>query len=279
MIETNIHKVLLIGSPKGAGKSTLAMTAPTPILDIQFDPGSPVIPPGVDGNQIYVKTYPAANEGINPDSATWAPAKDVGEDICRDILAIRRAVLAKEEVKLSSEPEPWPLPKTIVLDGLPTMDAHIISWLLAHYRVNSPDELENTFAFWGDRLVKNMALLMAIIPLPVNVVLITWSENEMKETTNAKGKKERIATGRIQPMLGGQLLRKVPGEVDAVLYCYSKLVNVAGKGETRFMVRTRANGVVEDCGVRNGYSLPDEIDVTIDPKKPGVMPWNRIWKS
>lgn len=276
MLGERIHKLLEIGAPKGAGKSTFAMTAPTPIALIQFDPGDPVVPPGVDGSKIFVKTYPSATDGITPDSINWKRAKDVGEDICRDFLALRKGVLGKADIVISPT-EAWPLPRTIVLDGLPSMDGHIINWLLAKQNATTPDDLGNPQAFWGDRLVKNMTLLMAILPLPVNVILTTWSEPEMREITNTKGKKERVTTGRIIPMLGGQLLRRIPGEVDASVFCYSRLLNVDGKGVTRYYVRTRPNGLMEECGVRNGYTMPDEIDVTITPGKHEPLPWQRLW--
>lgn len=281
VLDQRHHKLLLAGVPKGGGKTTFAMTAPQPIACLMYDLGNPVIPPGVNPEGIYVRTYPSPELRINPDSSSWEAPTSVGKLMLKDLIELRAAVIGQREVKLDGEPTPWPCPRTIVLDGAVAMSDTIIDWILGVNRIREPGDYggggDGTMKFWGKRLQTLKQLYGLILPLPVNVVIITWTAPLWREERDGKGRPTRIATDKTEPDLGGKLDVQGPGKVDSALLCYSEVVNHGGKAETHYYIRTKPNANAAWVGVRNAYNLPDVIDVTMRPDGSGVRPWERLW--
>lgn len=268
--KTAHNKLLLWGAPKGAGKSTLSMYALTPGLVLQYDIGNPVVPPGVDPAQWFVKVYPAADAGIVYNTDRWQRAANVGEAIIKDLTAIRAAYNANA-TELLLDGISMPLPASIVMDGLSSMASHILDWILAVNKVTDPDDFKNTYKAWSKRLQTLSTLYNSILPLPCNVLMTTWEQPVMRDIVNSKGDRESIKTAGVEPNIGGALDNLTPGKVDASLYCYSEATPTGVK----YMVRTRPSALVKACGVRDGYKLADTVDVTI---KPGSQnPYRRIF--
>ena len=60
---------------------------------------------------------------------------------------------------------------------------------------------------------------------------------------------------------------KTAGIVSAALFCSSR--------QGKFYVQTKNDGTYPWCGVRDNYTLPKEIDVTIG--KDGKLPFEKIF--
>jgi len=83
----NGNKCLGFGEPKGAGKSTFYLTAPLPILDLQFDLGSVTIPPGVDANKVFVQDYPD-DTVVDLSQSAVKRRRENGDKVAKDLVAL-----------------------------------------------------------------------------------------------------------------------------------------------------------------------------------------------
>lgn len=280
-LTNNYIKGLVFGVPKGSGKSTILASFGLlgPLWIFNYDGGRITIPPGVNRSQVYVRNYPGVDTGLwNEGSARWDRPKNVGELIIKDLKALAQGFLGGRPVHLEGENEPWPLPVTIGLDGFVALENHLIDWLLAsNFKKDPEDYGPDVFRFWGARLNKTEALVNGVIPFPCHVIICTWSAPEMKEGTDDKGRKAQVPTGRLQPDLGGKMSIRGPGKVDTCLYAFSEQQNDG----VHYYVRTKPDTKVGCVGVRDAYTLPDVIDVTIGLKvynKPDYsLPYQRIW--
>ena len=59
-----------------------------------------------------------------------------------------------------------------------------------------------------------------------------------------------------------------PGLADAVLYCYTR----AGK----YYIRTKSDGMVQGAKIRNNWTLPEVVDVTLSGGN-GVLPYQKLF--
>jgi hypothetical protein len=77
------------------------------------------------------------------------------------------------------------------------------------------------------------------------------------------------------PNLGGAMDIRGPGKVDSSLYAYSEMVS----GRRRWFVRTQPNEKTIGIGMRNGYKVPEVIDVTVQATQSSnyVSPWDRVF--
>lgn len=270
-----VRKVLLAGSPKGSGKTTTAMTAPGNKLLLQYDIGSPTIPPGVDPATVFLRTYPSAVTDVKIDSDKWKRPKNVGAAVITDLVAVRDAVLSGTQAVLGSEMVPWILTPgdTIIMDGWVQYMQDILDWVLAVNGKANPEDFENRHAAWGKRLNQARIMMDMILPLPVNVVITTWVIPEKETRLIGNGKTLEVETGKILPDLGGKLNVWGPGKVDTSLYLYSE--KQMGKG-VRFLAQLKPDERFEWIGSRNDYSGRATIDLTIDEKDKS-LPWNRLF--
>lgn len=267
--------VLLVGMPKGSGKSTTAMTAPGNKLLLQYDLGSPTLPPGVDPSTVFVRTYPPSLSAVKLDSDRWVRPKNVGAEIIDDIFNIREAVLAGRPPVVGKEELPWPLTPgdTIIMDGWVQWFQHILDWILAVNNKANPEDFENRHAAWGKRLNQGNILLNMLLPLPVNFAITTWVARETTQQITAKGVPIEVATGRFVPDLGGKMNIWGPGKVDSSIYLYSEKSVSAG---LRFLARVKPNENFQWVGTRGNYSKAEIVDLTID-EKDKRLPWARLF--
>ena len=251
--------VLLAGVQKGAGKTTIALSAPTPIAVVSCDLGRLSIPPSVAKSQILVLPYHELTR-VMGDMGTSVPQKDIYVKLMRELTEVWRAVKKGEPIKLESGLE-FPTPKTVVLDGLSRLNTMLVDGKCALNGLLYADDLpkEARFKFWGTRLADVLSLTQQFASLPCNVVLTAWVDPK----NDAEGK----PTGVWLPDIGGKMDLLTAGLVSAALYCYSR----AGK----FYVRPKSDAAYPWCGIRGEYNLPNDIEVTIGAD--GKLPWEKIF--
>jgi hypothetical protein len=251
--------VLLAGAPKGAGKTTLALSAPVPMVVVSCDLGRLSIPPGVDRSQVLVLPYHDLTR-ILGDQGTSHPQKDIYVKLLRDLAAIYRAVKGQQPVELDDK-STFPTPLTVVLDGVSRLNTMLVDGRCAMNNIEYPDDLDKAkrFGFWGKRLADILTVVQQFASLPCNVILTTWID--------PKKDKEGNETGVWLPDVGGKMDLLTAGIVGAALFCYSR----AGK----FYVRTQSDGQYPWVGVRDRYDLKPEIDVTIAQGQP--LPFERVF--
>jgi hypothetical protein len=145
-------------------------------------------------------------------------------------------------------------------DGVMLHD-YIIAWICKVNGIADPQDWKQ----WGKRTQILISLLRRLMKLPCPTIFVTWETMDK----NSDGK----VTER-WPDVGGKLDYRAVGLADAGLYCFSEK---AGQ-DIRFKVRTKSNGIVQGCGVRGRFDLPEVVDVTIDPKNQATWsPWAKVW--
>ena len=266
------RKVSLWGVPKQSGKSTFAASVPGEIHINHYDWGTPTIPPGKDPKQITYKTYPVADPVLDVKSDKWKRAINIGEEILRDLMEWRAAFMENRPAKIDGQEVR--LPQTFVLDGWVSLGQSILDWMLGLNNLKDPSESENAMVdVYGRRLTNYNTIFNTVIPLPCNVIIVTWETPVTRREKDYKGRPIQVETGKVTADYGGKLDMYGNGKVDASLYCYSEKTSAG----TRFKVRTKSTELLLGIGVRGIYDLPDVVDVTIDPKKPHPLPWERIF--
>jgi hypothetical protein len=131
--------------------------------------------------------------------------------------------------------------------------------------IADPSDLDNkAFKFWGKRLRDVLCLVEQFVCLPVNVILTTWID----QSKDGEGK----PTGVWLPDIGGKMDLLTVGEVGAAILAYSESTS----GGVSYKVRTKPDGMFPWINVRDVYTMPTTIDVTI---KGGVEKpaWDRIF--
>lgn len=273
---TAVRNVLLAGYPKGSGKSTAAMSAPGNKLLLQYDLGSPTLPPGVDPETVFVRVYPPAMTEVKLDSDKWKRPKNVGAEIIEDIFKVREAVIAGVPPVVGGETMPWPLRPgldSIILDGFVQKMQHVLDWVLAVNAKANPEDFENKYTAWGKRLNQERIMLDMILPLPVNVVITTWIAAEKETRVFGNGKAVEVDTGRVMPDLGGKLNIWGPGKMDTAFYLFSRK---SLKDGLRFMAKVKPDENFTWVGSRNNYDEKSEVDLTISEKDKS-LPWARLF--
>jgi hypothetical protein len=253
--------VLAAGMPKGAGKTTLALSAPQPTIVVACDLGRISIPPGVDRSKVLVLPYQDLTR-VMEESGTTKPKRDIYVKLTKDLFNIYTSVKAQNAIKLEDGKE-FPPPATIVLDGVSRLNNMLVDGLCAMNNIDEPTfavgDKGKAFAFWGKRLRSILTIVEQFASLPCNVVLTTWVDQQK----DSEGKPTNVWL----PDVGGKMDIVASGTVGAALYLFSRM----GK----FYARTKPDGMYNWCGVRDKYDLKEEIDITIEKGQPS--PWERIF--
>lgn len=260
-LEQTKGRVLLAFGPVGVGKTNLLLGQPTPHLVLACDTGNITIPPGINKDEVYIEEFHVATREFNAMGRT-TPLRDVYTATVKRLHEIYTALAAGQPLRVDNRAEELPPLASISLDGLYSLNQMLVDGQCVLNNVNEPGEMGNkTMKFWGSRLLAIMTIMRQFAGLNLNVGMSTWEEIEKD--------KEGNVTGRIYPAIGGKMDVIGAGLADAVLYCYSRT--------GRYYVRTRSDGMIQGCKVRNQFNLPETLDVTMDPKDMS-LPYTRIWK-
>ena len=279
--DKHLHgQLLCLMGPSGTGKSEFAIQAPQPHAILCVD--KPVIAdlpsgfPGYDPALSFGKFYPPPAKDLTNDKEK--PSRNIFDEIIKDIETIKGALYGgKESFTLSGEV--WPLPKTIILEGMDFVRDHCVNWVLNTQGKMHMDEFltvdgrPNVFLGWGlvaakmDELFQNLAFLPAI--RPVNVVVTIGLDPEKKRTV-VNGKADYIETGNFDPAFGGKMAVEAPRKFRD---CWLT-ERAAGK---YFIHTAQTDKTAKYRGLRSGrFGLKPVEDVTIDLTKP-INHWNRLF--
>jgi hypothetical protein len=257
LVESPFRKVIVFGPSKNGGKTTFALSATgNRKLLLQYSPGTVSIPPGVDPASIWVKQYDFDADVMSPTTDKWKRTREpysVMEDIDAIVTGFHKGgpvVLDGKEIDL---------PDVIVMDDGVLFHDYIVAWICAVNNISDPQDWKQ----WGKRTQIMISLLRRAFKLPCTVIFTTWE-------TIDKGVDGQVSER--WPDIGGKLDYRAVGLADAGLYAYS----VKEGQQVHFKIRTKSNGIIQGCGVRGKYDLPEVIDVTLT--KPGdPLPWTRVW--
>ena len=250
---------MLFGPSKNGGKTTLAVSAITGDktgLVLQYSPGILSVPPMVNPDNVFVQQYDFDADVTNLKSDKWMRTKECAQ-VMEDIDAIVQG-WPKGEITLSGKT--IPTPDVVILDDGVLLHDYILAWICFVNGIPDPADWKQ----WGKRTQLMISNIRRIMKLPCTAIFTTWETAD--KDTNGK------VTER-WPDVGGKLDYRAVGLADAGLYCYCEKEGQSVK----YKVRTRSNGIIQGCGVRGMYDLPETIDVTIDKKNP-TAPWDRIWQ-
>lgn len=267
--------VLIAGMPKGAGKTTLALSvantkAPRTVI-IACDLGKLSIPPGVDPKNVLVLPYQNltreffdAQLGV-VGAGHSRPVKDVYLKLTGDFFQIYDSIKNDKAIKLSNGTEFLP-PQNLILDGMARLNQMLVDGQCALNGIADPSDLDNkAFKFWGKRLRDTLCIVEQFVCLPVNVILTTWID----QVKSADGQ----PTGVWLPDIGGKMDLLTAGTVGAAILAYSERA-----GDTlSYKVRTKPDGSYPWIGVRDVYTMPATIDVTITGRPTEKPAWDRIF--
>lgn len=173
----------------------------------------------------------------------WQKPRNVGEAIIKDIQAVRGAFVKGEQSIRLTDGVDYPLPDTLILDGMTEMPLIITDWILAVNNKTDADGFTgvdgkvNRYKLWQKRIDVIRPLLHAVIQLPCNVVLIGWETGEQIDNR---------PTGQVIPDIGGKLDNLIPGKVDAAIRCFARY---EGSG-TKYLAQVSPDGVREWVGIR-----------------------------
>jgi hypothetical protein len=263
--------VLVAGMAKGAGKTTFALSSTLPgarTVIIACDLGKLSIPPGVDRNNVLVLPYqqltreffdaPAGTVGLGHSR----PVKDVYLRLTGDFYQIYNSIKSDQAIRLTNGTEFAP-PQNLILDGMARLNQMLVDGQCALNNISDPSDLDNkAFKFWGKRLRDTLTIVEQFACLPVNVILTTWIDQQ-------KGA-DGTPTGVWLPDIGGKMDLLTAGTVGAALLAFNK--------QGKFFVRTKPDGMYPWVGVRDTYTLPAEIDVTVGGGPAEIPAWSRVFK-
>jgi hypothetical protein len=268
-------KYVSFGPPKGAGKTSLAMTAPGNKLVLQYDLGTTSIPPIVDPSTVFVQDYPDTDrKGLSATSDKWRRTREVYEHVIRDLDAVVESFegSGKMDIKLH-DGTTVPRPDMLILDGLVRFDNIIVDGFCAINNINDPGDAMDSRGkvgagvqkFWGRRLSVINKLFGLVISLPINIAALTWEK--VVEQKDSFGNTTSL---KREPDIGGRLDVWGPGMFDACIYQYSQL--------GRYFVQTQSDSEIQRLGIRDCYNMPAKIDVTLDPKATET-PFGKVFGS
>lgn len=270
---SNGVKCLGFGEPKGAGKTTFYLTAPLPILDLQFDLGSVTIPPGVDKNLVFVEDY-LDTAAVDLSLKSVKRQRLLGDKLAKDLMCLLESFKNGTDIVKLSDGNTCPKPKSLLLDGGERLDQILIDLICAINGINDPSEMPNksgtgvnSLAFYNDRLNRLRKLFTMVISLPINVNMTTWADIQFKKDASGN-----ILSKTMEPALGGKLNIVGPGMFDSCIYHYHD----AGK----YLVRTKPSPEIGRLGIRDDYRKDITIiDVTIDLDGKKPSPYDRVFKD
>lgn len=256
----NQFKSVLLTGVSGVGKSTIAYYAPQPIAALLLDKSSIDLPPDIQHEGIYYKTFPPANIDLSKDD--HGRARNIADTIIRDIQLFRDHFTSGKalEVKMfDGTTETWPTPKTLVLEGGDFLALHVLNLVCARHKKANPSDFENPFEAWGLRLAELHAIYDQLTYLPCNLIVTTGPEEEQK-STRINGKVVSEKTGVIMPDLGGAMCLEAPRKFQSSLYVYSE----GGK----HYVRTRSNTKYRGFKLGGKFGGDETVETTLGRGKP-----------
>ena len=260
-LEQKKGRVMLAFGAVGTGKTNLIMGQPTPHLVLACDTGNITIPPGVNKDEVFIEEFHIPTRRFEPDGRT-APVRDIYTKTIRRLHEIYTAI-ANGTPLLDDSGTPLPGLSSLSLDGVYRLNQMLIDGTCMLNNVNEPGDMGNkTQKFWGSRLLSIMTIFTQFAGLGINVGFTTWERYETRE--------DGSPTGRIFPEIGGKMDVVGAGLADAVLYCF-----IQGG---RYKVRTKSDGMIQGCKVRNKFGMADVVDVTMDPKDT-KLPYQKVWES
>lgn len=259
-LEQKKGRVILAFGPVGTGKTSLLLGQPTPHLVLACDTGNVTIPPGVNKDEVYIEEFHTPTRRFDAVGKT-VPIRDIYTSTIKRLHEIYSG-LATGQPLLDADGNDLPTLATISVDGIYRLNQMLVDGQCVLNNVNEPGEMgSKTMKFWGSRLLAIMTIFNQFAGLGLNVGFSTWERIETNDEGNP--------TGRIFPHVGGQMDIVGAGLADAVLYCFIR--------GGRYLVRTKSDGMIQGCKVRNSFGIPDVIDVTLDVKDTS-LPYQRIWK-
>jgi len=261
--------VLIAGMPKGAGKTTLALSSVTPgqrAVVVACDLGKLSIPLMVNRKDVLVMP----NQGLTREmdgKGFSKPVKDIYLKLTGDLYEVYRSIKEDRALKLSGGREFAP-PNIVVIDGMSRLNTMLVDGQCSMNGIDDPSDLDNkAYKFWGKRLRNTLTIVEQFASLPCTVIMTTWVD----QTRDSSGQH----TGIWLPDIGGKMDLLAAGTVGAALYAYSKWDLTAKR--TKYYVQTQADTPQPWCGVRDRYALPKEIDVTVMGSAGEKSPWQRIF--
>ena len=253
-------RVTLAFGPVGTGKTCLIASQPTPHLILACDTGNVTIPPGVHRDEVFIEEFHIPTRKFGPLGNT-VPIQDIYTKTIKRLHEIYTAISTGGTL-LDDTGHALPPLSSISLDGVYRLNQMLVDGQCVLNNVNEPGDMgKKKRKLWGSRLLSIMTIFNQFAGLSINVGFTTWEDPERD--------KEGNFTGRIYPAIGGKMDVVGAGLADAVLYCYIR----GGK----YMVRTKSDGMIQGCKVRNNFTIADTVDVTIDPSN-GKLPWEKVWE-
>lgn len=257
-MEQTKGKVTLAFGGVGTGKTLLIMSQPTPHLVLAYDTGNITVPPGINKDEIFVEEFHKPTREFNAVGQT-TPIQDIYRKTVRRLHEIYTAI-ATGGTLLDASGKPLPILSSISIDGVYKLNQMLVDGQCVLNNVNEPGDMgAKTMKFWGSRLLSIMTIFNQFAGLGINVGFTTWERIETNDDGNP--------TGRVFPHIGGQMDIVGAGLADAAVYCYIR----GGK----YYIRTRSDGMVQGAKVRNVFTLPETIDVTLGPD--GKLPYQKLW--
>ena len=266
--------------PAGSGKSEFAVQAPQPHAILCVD--KPVIAalpdsfPGYNPALSFGKFYPPPAKDLTNDKEK--PSRNIFDEIIKDIEALKSAL--KDGNGLDMAGESWPLPRTIIVEGMDFIRDHCVNWVLntqGKYHMDeflTADGRPNVFLGWGlvaakmDELFQNLSFLPAV--RPVNVIVTIGLDEETKRIRDDRGRESTIKTGNFDPAFGGKMSIEAPRKFRD---CW-----LTEKAAGKYFIHTaQTDKTTKFRGLRAGrFGLKAVEDVTIDLAKP-INHWNRLF--
>jgi len=274
--------VCLMG-PAGTGKSEFAVQSPQPHAILCID--KPVIAkppagfPEYDPNLSFGKFYPPPAKDLTNDKEK--PSRNIFDEIIKDVEALKTA-LQRGDSSFNMGGEKWPLPRTIIVEGMDFVRDHCVNWTLhtqGKYHMDefmTADGRPNVFLGWGlvaakmDELFQNLAFLPSV--RPVNVVVTIGLDGE-KKRQNVNGKAELVETGNFDPAFGGKMSTEAPRKFRD---CW-----LTEKAAGKYFAHTaQTDKTAKFRGLRSGrFGLAAVEDVTLAQKEPFVNHWQRLFEG
>jgi hypothetical protein len=223
-LENEYIKLLLVGTT-GSGKSTLAaLTAKHPDLRptefYDFDGRIYGIRPALTKEDLEFIEYVTYLDSDSPGSAYDTGIARV-EQLISDF---------KDETATN-------LPKTVVLDSMSFMQKSAMQKVIHEDK----EEIAKMNHYhpqmqYVERFVSKLA------SLPCNVIVTAHEAEEKKTIRNYKGQIEMTPTGRVRPMVTGNLANYIPGFFNEY---WEALVEKDMDGADQFKIRTRRTEHIE----------------------------------
>jgi len=273
-------QLLCLMGNAGTGKSQFAMQAPQPHAILCVDKSViarlPDGFPDYDPALSFGKFYPPPAKDLTNDKEL--PSRNVFDAIIRDIETLKTA-LYRGDTDFEMGGERWPLPRTIIVEGMDFVRDHCINWTLHTQGKHNMDQFltadgkPNRFLPWQLVASKMMEVFqnLAFLPSvrPVNVMATVGLDEETK-SEKINGKVESHKTGMMDPGFGGKMALEAPRQFGD---CWLTEIGL----DRKYKVVTAHDGKHDKFrGLRSGrFGLASVEDVTL--AKPFANQWLRLF--